>query len=429
MSLKSLIIVLVFLAGGVVLDPAARAYDPSLAPWVRKCAQSGGYAPGCGNAPARPPPSYAPPQADQEEQTRKAADADKRGMDALDRGDFEEAVDRFIEALRFAPDSATIRAHLERANAAVADSGTARRIAALRQRIRDAIKIAEIEAARQSLEDQETPHAGVTGRHYTFAGNGLIAGTSWTVYASRTPGETAKRMCDVIERQSRLAGSPFDAGVDCEHYQFVLGMATSIDNFTDLKNRVALDDLTNGQFSAREQGLYDKLRGKQFNELGCHSNGAMICLAALENMDVKADHVVLYGPQVTRESLAMWDELVRSGRVKSIKVYINENDIVPGSAIVFADQIGGGVGASRELPLFQIDSLKQVINETSPRLLVQTFPCSRDRLSFDCHSMAMYKAKVNCTSKPSGKTVPGAGLHGNDDLPEPPLPCDAIGSN
>jgi hypothetical protein len=173
--------------------------------------------------------------------------------------------------------------------------------------------------------------------HYNYAGNGLVTGTSWTLYADRQPGEAQNRMCDVVKWQSKLAGAPYDQGVDCRRYQMVIGMATSVDNFTDLANRVVFDELTNGEYSAETQGLYEKLRNKQFDELGCHSNGAMICLAALENEDVRATNVVLYGPQITRESLVMWDQLVRDGKVKSVKVYINQNDIVPGSSIAFAD--------------------------------------------------------------------------------------------
>ncbi len=290
-------------------------------------------------------------------------------------------------------------------------------------------------------------------RHYTFAGNGLIGGTTWTLYASRKPGEPEQRMCEVIKQQSKLAGSHYDSGVDCKRYQFVLGIAGSVDSFTDLSNRVAFDDLTNGQFSAHAQGLYDKLRGKRFDELGCHSNGAMICLAALENQDIQAVHVVLYGPQVTRESLGMWNKLVQDGRVRSVKVYLNENDPVPGASIAYADykknQIAGAAavssnpsvdtlvrigvqttaGAVSELPLFQIDSLKRTINESSPRLEVQTFPCKLDRTSFGCHELTMYKSKVNCTGRSSGKAVPGTELHGKDDLREPPLPCGALGAN
>lgn len=289
-------------------------------------------------------------------------------------------------------------------------------------------------------------------RTYTFAGNGLILGTSDIVYAHREPGEPEQRMCDAIKQQARVAHKDYGAAVDCSRYNFVLGMARSLDPFTDIRNRVVFDDLSNGRFSAQEQLLYEKLRGRQFDELGCHSNGAMICLAALENEDIQAANVVLYGPQVTRESLEMWNKLVQDGRVKSVKVYLNENDPVPGASIAYSDlkksqealgptlnsfptadnAVAHGVRAgsviASDTGLFQIDALKRTINETSPRLLVQTFPCDLDRSSFGCHAMTMFKAKVNCTGKSSGNAVPGTGLHGKDDLPEPPLPCDALGA-
>jgi hypothetical protein len=119
----------------------------------------------------------------------------------------------------------------------------------------------------------------------------------------------------------------------------------------------------------------------------------MLCLAALENEDVKADHVVLYGPQVTRETLSMWDQLVRDGRVKSVKVYINENDMIPALAICYADHKNHDENTGKN-NFLNVESLKRMINETSPKLLVQTFPCSFSKLSFDCHEMARYKANV-----------------------------------
>jgi hypothetical protein len=292
----------------------------------------------------------------------------------------------------------------------------------------------------------------LTERQYKPAGNGLILGLGAIVYAHRETGEPAQRMCDAIKQQAHVAHKDYSAEVDCSRYNFVLGMAGSLDLWTDLKNRVAFDDLTNGRFSAQEQLLYEKLRGKQFDELGCHSNGAMLCLAALENQDIRADNVVLYGPEITRESLEMWNKLVQDGRVKSVKVYLNENDPVPGASIAFGDLrksqqaagvslksypsvdnaalpmvTAGAVGVS-DTGLFQIQSLKRTINETSPRILVQSFPCNLPMSTGGCHVMSIYSSTVNCTGKSSGKAVPGTALRGKDDLPEPPLPCDAIGA-
>jgi hypothetical protein len=279
----------------------------------------------------------------------------------------------------------------------------------------------------------------VPERHYIPAGNGLILGTGAIVYAHRAVGEPAQRMCDAIKQQAHVAHKDYAAGADCSRYNFVLGMAGSLDLFTDLSNRVVFDDLSNGKFSAQEQEFYDtKLRGKQFDELGCHSNGAMLCLAALENSDIKAKDVILYGP------------LVQDGRVKSVKVFLNENDPVAGASIAYADYKNNPVvtklgsvdpvtsvavktaaatgTAVVDAPLFQVDSLKRTINETSPRLLVQSFPCKLGASPVGCHLLSAYRTTVSCNGKSSGNTVPGTALHGNDALPEPPLPCDALGA-
>ena len=380
------------------------------------------------------------------ERKARAAAADSAGLEWARRGDWRSAADQYLEALRIDPDNALYRSHLDEAYRQLEDISAAGNVAQMRAEMRDTLMAAHVHAIRQRAQDESNAErlailrakASTNGRTYTYAGNGLIAGTSWTVYASRKPGEPEKRMCDAIKQQASLAGAAYDAGTDCQRYQFVLGMATSVDNFTDLKNRVVFDELSNGQFSARTQGLYDKLRGKRFDELGCHSNGAMICLAALENEDAKAGTVVLYGPQVTRESLAMWDRLVKDGKVESVKVYVNENDIVPGSSLAFMDLkesmrdssgIETALTAANSASLFTTDGLKHVFEEISPSLTVETFPCSRARTSFDCHGMAMYESKVKCTGRSSGKPVAGTGIPGRrSDLPEPPLPCEAIGA-
>jgi hypothetical protein len=43
--------------------------------------------------------------------------------------------------------------------------------------------------------------------------------------------------------------------------------------------------------------------------------------------------------------------------------------------------------------------------------------------------MSMYESKMNCIGKTSGRPVAGTALHGGDELPEPPLPCEAIGGS
>ena len=269
---------------------------------------------------------------------------------------------------------------------------------------------------------QQQAHDAPPPRTYRPSGSALICGTTWiTGYNTQSadPKLVAKERA-MMAQQMKLANNPYADGVDFKRYNFVLGIASSTDAITDLSTRVIFDELSNGKFSAEEQKAYDSLKDRQFDELACHSNGAMICLAALKNKDVIADHVVLYGPQVTIESLRMWDEMVRSGRVKSVQIYINRSDPVPPISLL----AGGGLidaAALSTLALFKPPTITRIINETSPRLTVRTFSCGDGMPTLDCHAMTAYKARVNYQPKPSQQTVPGTKLSGVG-VAEPPSP-------
>jgi len=276
-------------------------------------------------------------------------------------------------------------------------------------------------------------------RTYVQRGNGFIGGTGWRVDVSRKLGEPEKAMCELLKQQSRLQGENYDTAVDCKHYNLVLGVASTTDEFTDLRTRVVLDELHSGKYSAQTQPLYEKMRNQQFSELACHSNGAMLCLALLTNEDAQADHVVLYGPQVTRETLGMWDKLVRDRKVKSVQIFVNQNDPVPGAAILYADykDLSRGVphsaqdmparaateasavtaAAIRDAHLFNVKLLMATINEISPQLLVRTFACDKSRWSLECHSMIRYREDVSCNTGSSPQ-----------DAASVPLPCKSPGS-
>ena len=88
------------------------------------------------------------------ERKGKADEADQRGNEAANRGDWSGAVNQYIAALQFAPDSPEIRAHLARANEALADAGATTAILALQQRSENAIATANIQALQQKLENE-----------------------------------------------------------------------------------------------------------------------------------------------------------------------------------------------------------------------------------------------------------------------------------
>jgi hypothetical protein len=372
-------------------------------------------------------------QAEEAERKRKAAEADHMGMEALNRRERRAAVNHFLAALEFDPQNPVIRAHLDTANKALrdelADARSAAELLALRQEIENATSAADIKAAREQLEDEVTEQQlaaiskdlhGHAWREYRLSGNGFIGGTSWIMgynVQNADPTIVAKEK-QMLQKQMELSGKEY-AGVDFQRYNFVLGIGASTNILLDLKNRVVFDEFKNGQFSAREQALYSSLKDRQFGELACHSNGAMICLAALENQDVRADRIVLYGPQVTRESLQMWNELVRSGYVKSVQIYVNQNDPVPPFSLALGDLF---LNFPEQVSLFSPDVLKRIINETSPKIVVQVFSCGKDYPTLDCHDMAVYKRDRGCFARPSGKTVPGTSLPGKGGIVEPPRP-------
>jgi hypothetical protein len=365
------------------------------------------------------------------ERKRNAGEADQKGLAAQNRGDLKGAANWFIEALRFAPESAEIRAHLDRANVALADAGSAAEILGLRQRIEDSIEAAKIEALQQNTEDERTAEQlnrmaedfrVQPGRRYRPSGNAFIGGTGWIAgynVQSANPTVIAQERA-MLKKQMELAGQNYAEAVDFNRYNFVLGIGASTNIFLDLKNRVIFDEFTNGQFSAGAQGLYDSLKDRQFGELACHSNGAMVCLAALKNQDVRADHIVLYGPQITRESLRMWNELLQTHQVKSVQIYINQNDPIPPFSLALGDLFEN---LTAQAALLNSGVLKTMINEISPRIAVQTFSCGGGYPTPACHGMTVYKRNRGCTPQPKGRPVPGTSRPGKVGVAEPPPPC------
>jgi hypothetical protein len=265
------------------------------------------------------------------------------------------------------------------------------------------------------------------GRFYQPSGTGLVGGLTWIVgYNVQTtdPAVIAKARAILMEQMKRQ-GTEFNNGIDFEKYNFVIGIAASTHDYLDLK-RVLTEQFRNGQSSAENQKLYNSLKGRQFDELTCHSNGAMTCLAALENKDVMAKHIVLYGPQITPESLFMWNQLVRSGRVNSIKMIVQQGDPVPPVAML-TNPIGSAVTASlggpfAMLPLFNVDVLSKTVSTIAPSIKVITYPCS-NLPSMACHSMESYKEHGRKCPPASGRIVPGTAIPGGRGTFEPPPPC------
>jgi hypothetical protein len=245
------------------------------------------------------------------------------------------------------------------------------------------------------------------------------------------PGKVAEEAIANLKRQSALAGpdAGYDRSIDPGIYNFAIALADQHSVWGD-KYRVFMDELSNGKYTTEvDQNAYNSLKGRHFDELGCHSNGAMICLAALEKKDVHATRVVLYGPQITVESLKMWNQLVLDKKVESVEIMINQNDAVPPVALLTSLLVQPRTSVVDSLlqaaTLFRRDDMKSAIEDLAPNLSVQTFGCSASRLpGVGCHEMKVYRENRPCTGPPSsGAPVAGTKLPGGRALSEPPPPC------
>lgn len=274
---------------------------------------------------------------------------------------------------------------------------------------------------------------GLNGRAYVASGNGLVGGTSWVMNYNVPPGasrETAERQREELKRQAQEQGKTYDDAIDTAHYNFAIGVASSTNIAFDLVRRVSLDQLSRGQYTADIQKGYDALRGRQFAELGCHSNGAMICLAALQNGDVLAGKVVLFGPQLTAESIRMWSQMVESGQVSSVEFVVNANDPVPALSLYASTRFRLDEDARRIAgkPLFRsATALGEAVTELGPRVKVSTYACAEAELSnlTGCHDMEAYRKNRACERLQAlpRALVPGTRLPGGQLLAEPPPPC------
>ncbi len=267
-------------------------------------------------------------------------------------------------------------------------------------------RLAQLKAERDSLIARSRSFnadvaAALEHAPYRPSGNGMVGGTGWIVgynVPKPTPELVAKSRAMLAE-QERLAGHSYADAIDFDRYNFVIGIAAETSFFDDLLDRVGVkDEMTEGQYSIENQPGYAALAGRSFHELACHSNGAMVCLAALRARDVKADNVVLFGPQITQKALEQWNEMVRSGLVKSVTLVVNSGDPVPPVSLGFADYVRSRMEGRSESyqnkALLQTKDFTSAVNETAPRLLVHVHDCSfsvSDPLH--CHGMATYKSE------------------------------------
>ncbi len=296
------------------------------------------------------------------------------GLAAFNRGDLKKAREFFLKAQRLRPGDAEVRQFLAR------------------------------------IDDLQKFRPERAGMVYGVGGQ-----VGWKVPNHFTEAERLAAWGWVSE-QARIANRPFPLGVDLQRYSFGIGVAESTTEWYDLIDRVIVDQFT--RVPTRQTGTsgYNAIKGRRFEQLDCHSNGAMLCLLALYRDDARAGDVVLYGPQLTANSAALWNRLLNEGKIRSLRIIVNENDPITPLTLLVSSSPTSWLRA-RAL-LFDRSTLRQTVAEMIPGASVTTRPCASDWPTLNCHRMTAYP-----TCKPRGGTpAAGTGGAGRRAYAEPPTP-------
>jgi hypothetical protein len=247
---------------------------------------------------------------------------------------------------------------------------------------------------------------------YQFSGRGLVGGVGWETapYAFNAPDSlTPERRAEAernfernFERMLKLTGLERGNVIDPSRYNFIIGLAVSSEPLNDVARRALWDNLKAGRATPALQQQYELLRGRSFEPLDCHSNGAMICLGALANNDIAAKRVRLFGPQVTPGALEEWQSLLKAGKVGSVEIFIAEGDPIPPVTYGARYLIPTTRSTDTALKLtaaFMASAglLKREFENDAPRIKVTTIPCQRgalEKLKLECHEMTHYQNSV-----------------------------------
>lgn len=260
-------------------------------------------------------------------------------------------------------------------------------------------------------------------KRYKPAGSLIMLGTGvqtgWNVQPGTFDAERKQESEAAIREQLALAGRNVPEGVDLAIYNMGLGIAGSTSETQDLFLRVLDDQWARLPVPRSGTSGYNALKGRRFDLLGCHSNGAMTCLLALYNEDVMARDVVLYGPQITGPTAKIWQRLLHDGKIRSLRIEVNSGDPITPLAMVV--NLYSWANLRQRPLLFNQVELKATLAEMLPSAQIETRQCSfRISDPFSCHYMKAYPQCRNAALP--RRIVPGTKGFLDRVYTEPPPP-------
>ncbi len=260
--------------------------------------------------------------------------------------------------------------------------------------------------------------------------HGLVVGTTWT-YGFKWPLKHCDAECKKLIRKKldeqhalycKSQNNPEDQE-KClkedlpftpESYDMVLSMGSAHTAIQDLATRVVWDGQSFGEFSRQNAPIFASLKGRHFDMLDCHSNGSMLCLAALRSKETTARKVRLFGPQINAEAAARWRDWLDKNPGSELEIYINNGDPIPAiswkqpvpqstikkvaTAAWMTNPVGGPATLADALMHTWLDSKTAIMDENlgGYGFKVKRFYTSEcDRPCVECHSMLLYEKHVD----------------------------------
>ena len=168
-----------------------------------------------------------------------------------------------------------------------------------------------------------------------------------------------------------------------------------------------LDNALLGKFTLNTQygkELVNRLHGTHFNRLIAHSNGATVSEALIRENVITVDELHVMGGDRSVMNFSGYDEMVKTGKVKKIVIWINPGDLIPcgTSALPLAGKITDTGRYQSNMTAFFDYKLKGQGN-TNPNVEYRILEGTRykgqkmefNSKAFDAHDLKVYFENVD----------------------------------
>jgi hypothetical protein len=272
-----------------------------------------------------PPPSGPSPEQIKREREKKdlgeaALDANDKGVEAFERREWATAIQYFKEALEYEPDSDYILNNLRRAQ-------EEERKDIERKANREAERLAAMERLKREIQADKERYRSQLQRLMNEADR------------IKVPSPSGPRR--IAEGMMLGLFDPEPEGKSKYSLQSPLsGKAIESDDIFATTNAKNVGEVIRGLMDNHYLGAYTlgspfgkelvrKLQGTHFEKLIAHSNGATIAEALIRRGVIQVEEFNIVGGDRSMINRFGLQELIESGKVKKIIVWINPGDIIP----------------------------------------------------------------------------------------------------